>query len=341
MKAKRDNDMEGKINRDYLKSYSVSYTNNILDTAFKEGPHLAGRDLTTLCTPEQVNYNLLKNIFLQWEAELSKLESPYFDYKAPAVQTALKTFMDVLSRHIKLDQGSLRPLLQQAVEETMHQVFQPEYYYQHFIWPDGSKSLKTKELINLKRFVRVNRGLLLELIDEQAKENKDSITEEEFYKFIEQNVLQWQNQWDSVDVNVEAFSKVIAMQVSNLWKKEAVPVAPKENGSTKNVNERYAKKVVSLNDKLQKDQNTLADQHLNKKVQNIKESLTINQKFMFVNELFAGDSQEFGTVLEKIEKCGTYIEAVKIIDDNSSGRSQWDMESTAVKELLDLVSRRF
>ena len=89
---KTGKEMEGKINRDYLKSYSISYTNNILEVAFKDGPHLQGKDLTALCTPQQVNYNLLKNIFLQWEAELSKLESPYFDYSATAVQNALKNF---------------------------------------------------------------------------------------------------------------------------------------------------------------------------------------------------------------------------------------------------------
>ena len=69
-------DKKGTINKDYIKSYSASYTNNILDTAFKEGPYLQGNDLKRLCNLEQINYNLLKAIFLQWEAEVNKLQNP-------------------------------------------------------------------------------------------------------------------------------------------------------------------------------------------------------------------------------------------------------------------------
>lgn len=333
--------MEGKINRDYLKSYSVSYTNNILDTAYKGGQYLIGRDLTTLCTPEQVNYNLLKNIFLQWEAEMSKLQSPYFDYSATIVQSALKSFMDVLSRNIKLDQGSLRPLLQQAVEETMYQVFQPLYYFENFLWPDQVDRLKIEEIVKLKRFVRINPGFLQELLKVWEADNKVEADTIEYQQQIARMAGNWKENWEPANPYVEAFSKVVSLQTESLWKTDDSLSEKKENGTSKNVNDQYSKRVVSLNEKLQKDQTTLADQHLNKKVENIKQSLTLNQKFMFVNELFAGNSDEFGIILDRIEKCTNYHEAIKILDDHSSERSQWDMESDAVKELIDLVSRRF
>ena len=329
--------MEGKINRDYIKSYSASYTNNILDTAFKEGPHLVGRDLTVLCSPEQINYNLLKTIFLQWESEIAKLKSPYFDYQADAVQRALKSFMDVLSRHIRLDKSSLRPLLQQAVEETLYQVFDAEHYYQHSIWPEGTTSISSEELANLKRFVRVNRGLLLELIEHHK--DKPEVNSEEYHKFIEDNLAAWKNQWEPVDGYVEAFSKVVALDTTALWAKAAQePVV--ENGSPANVNERFAKNTVSLNDKLQKDQTTLADQLNNKKVNSIKDTLTINQRFMFVNELFEGDTEAFGTMLDQIEGCDSYQQALLVIEE-SKGNFNYDMESDAIKELVSLIARRF
>ncbi len=335
--------MEGKINRDYLKSYSVSYTNNILEMAFKDSPNLQGKDLTNLCTPTQINYNLLKNIFLQWEAEVSKLHSPYFDYSATAVQTALRNFMDVLSRHIQLDKGSLRPLLQQAVEETMYQVFEPAYYFEYFLWPDQTDHLKIKELAKLKRFVKINHGLLQEIIDDVEEKDAENISASHYHQLLTSKLDSWTDRWEAVDPNVEEFSKIVSLQMPSLRKSEATSTtpSPSDSNGTKNVNDQFSKEVVSLNDKLQKEQTTLADQHLNKKVDNIKQSLTLNQKFMFVNELYAGNSEEFGKVMDKIEGCNTYVEAMKILDADSSERSNWDMESSAVKELMDLVSRRF
>jgi len=330
--------MEGKINRDYIKSYSASYTNNILDTAFKDGPHLQGSDLTVLCTPEQINYNLLKTIFLQWESEVTKLQSPYFDYKADAVQKALKTFMDVLSRHILLDKSDLRPLLQQAVEETLYQVFDPESYYQASVWPDNSTDLSAQELVNLKRFVRVNRGLLLELIEHHK--DQANISKAAYNNFLKQNLTAWKNQWEPVDGYIEAFSKVVALDTAALWAKATVePVV--ENGAPSNVNDRFAKETVSLNDKLQKEQTTLADQLNNKKVTSIKDTLTINQRFMFVNELFEGNTEAFGTMLDEIEGCNSYAEALLIIERKSQSDFNYDMDSEAAKELVSLIARRF
>ena len=332
--------MEGKINRDYLKSYSISYTNNILEVAFKDGPYLQGKDLTGLCTPQQVNYNLLKNIFLQWEAELSKLESPYFDYSATAVQSALKNFMDVLSRHIRLDKGSLRPLLQQAVEETMYQVFEPDYYFENFLWPQQNDLLKFDELAKLKRFVKVNQSFFQEIMDDLTKKQATEMSVAEYYQNIRALKENWDDQWEPVEDHMEDFSKIVTLQLPSLWKAES-PAEPDSNGSPKNVNDQFSKEVVSLNEKLQTDQTTLAEEHLSKKVENIKESLSINQKFMFVNELYGGNSEEFTKVLDRIEDCSNYQEALQVLDNHSSERSSWDMESNAVKELMDLVSRRF
>lgn len=333
--------MQGKVNRDYLKSYSVSYTNNILEIAFKESPYLLGEDLTGLCTPAQVNYNLLKNIFLQWEAEVSKLQSPYFDYSATAVQSALKSFMDVLSRHIRLDKSSLRPLLQQAVEETMYQVFEPAYYFEYFLWPDQTEHLGIKELSKLQKFVKINKGLLQEIKEEAQAKNDEGISVSFYHQLLTSKLDSWKDNWEPVDPYAEEFSKIVSLQMPSLWSSETAESRTDANGTSRNVNDQYSKPVVSLNDKLQKDQSTLADEHLNKKVENIQQSLTINQKFMFVNELYGGNSEEFRIVLDKIEGCNTYGEAVRILDEHSSERSKWDMESLAVKELMDLVSRRF
>ena len=334
---------KGTINRDYIKSYSASYTNNILDTAFKEGPYLQGKDLKRLCNPEQINYNLLKAIFLQWEAEVSKLQNPYFDHSAQAVQNALKTYMEVLSRHITLDKGSLRPLLQQAVEETLYQVFSPIDFFENFLWPPEIGSLMLDEFANHKRFVKINQAFLKELIRQWEEENKTEIELSDYRDGLRRLSSNWDKEWESTEDYEAAFSRVVALNVQAIWKQEIQPESEVDEEIPNNVNQQFARKVVSLNDTLQKDQATLAD-HLNNgidTVDNIKKSLNINQKFRFVNELYGGNSNEFKQGLDKIERCNNYQEAIQTLDDNSSLRAKWDMDNQAVRELIDLVSKRF
>lgn len=330
------------INRDYLKSYCASYTNNILDSAFKESPYLQGNDLKRLCYPDQINFNLLKAIFLQWEAEVNKFQNPYFDHSAPAVQNALKTYMEVLSRHIKLDKGSLRPLLQQAVEETLYQVFKPVYFFCNFLWPLETGALKLQELAKLKRFIRINKDFFDELIEQLQVDGKPEVELPEYRSKLLQLSSDW-DRWEDTESYVPAFSKVVALNTKSLFNRSVNSSTDEVKEDSDNLNQRFAREIKSLNDTLQKKQPTLADQ-LNQKVEridNIRSSLNINQKFRFINELYGGNSNEFNVVVDRLDRCHSYHEAMDTLDNHSSLRSEWNMDNEVVKELLSLVSKRF
>ena len=331
------------INRDYVKSYCASYTNNILDTTFKESPYLTGNDLKQLCSPEQINYNLLKAIFLQWEAEVVKMQNPYFDHSAPAVQNALKTYLQVLSRNIKLDKGSLRPLLQQAVEETIYQIFSPEYFFENFLWPMELGSIKLAELSKLNRFIKINGSFLSELIIQLEQKHQLELEPFQFRDHLKSLCKVWNGNWEPADPYIFSFSKVVALHQKSLWKDESEPVHEEENQNHQNINQQFAKDVRSLNDSLQNSQTTLADR-LNEtvdKIDNIRKGLNINQKFWFINELYGGNATEFNEVIDQIDQCENYRQAMDILNGKSSLRSQWDMENDAVKEFLGIISKRF
>ena len=332
---------KGMINKDYVKSYCASYTNNILDTAFKDSPFLKGSDLKELCNPEQINFNLLKAIFLQWEAEVNKFQNPYFDHEASAVQNALKTYMQVLSRHIKLDKGSLRPLLQEAVEETLYQVFDPKYFFENFLWPGDTNHMTLDELVKLKRFLKVNIEFYHELLKPWIDEQKVEITKSDYWSRLNVIVEDWVH-WESNKDYETAFSKVVALNTKTLWNQQAK--ASTDNLETMdNVNQRFAREVISLNDTLQTDQNLLVDELTKKvdRIESLEKSLNINQKFRFANELFGGDSNEFNEVIKQVDQCSSYHEAIQALENRDALRSQWDEEDQVVIEFLQLLSKRF
>ena len=333
---------KGIINKDYVKSYCASYTNNILDTAFKETPFLRGSDLKGLCNPEQIDFNLLKAIFLQWEAEVSKFRNPYFDHEAPSVQSALKTYMQVLSRHIKLDKGSLRPLLQEAIEETLYQVFDPKYFFENLLWPGDASHMTIEELVKLKRFLKINVSFYDELLTPWVDSKEPEIARSAYWSRLTSIVNDWED-WEPTDDYASAFSKIVALNTQNLCKDAQKFKTEPTNAPVENLNQGFAKEVVSLNDTLQKRQNTLVDE-LTKQVEsieNIKQSLNINQKFRFVNELFAGNANEFDEVINKVDNCSSYLEATKILETGASQRTQWDDDNQVVIEFFELLSKRF
>jgi hypothetical protein len=325
------------INKDYVKSYCASYTNNILDTAFKESPFLTGNDLKKLCSPEQINYNLLKAIFLQWEAEVTRMQNPYFDHDAPSVKHALRTYMQVLSRHIKLDKGSLRPLLQEAVEETIYQIFSPSYFFEYFLWPRELGPVTSDELNKLKRFIKINQGFLSEIIGQLQKEHTSEIEYSKFLNKLKSLCFEWDTKWESTEEYALSFSKVVALNLKSLYGKQPEPQPEQNAERPASINQKFAKEIRSLNDSLQTDQKTLVDK-LNEEadqVANIRESLNINQKFRLINELYNGDAEAFNSTIDQIDKCDSYQQALTKIDQN------WDMENEAVKEFMNLLGRRF
>ncbi|PLX02530.1 MAG: hypothetical protein C0595_10390 [Marinilabiliales bacterium] len=76
------------------------------------------------------------------------------------------------------------------------------------------------------------------------------------------------------------------------------------------------------------------------KLSDLRDAIGINEKFLFINELFNGDMGRYNKALDEINslqsKVGsdTYIMELKI-------EKQWDVESDAFKKFKELVDRKF
>jgi hypothetical protein len=109
------------------------------------------------------------------------------------------------------------------------------------------------------------------------------------------------------------------------------------------IQETVVEEKYSLNELL-KPQNkkmTVLEHANQNKAVDIKSLITINQRFMFVNELFKGESKVFQETLEKVQVCGSYNEAINMLLDNYANRYDWDTDKEEVAEFFDLISRTF
>ncbi len=79
----------------------------------------------------------------------------------------------------------------------------------------------------------------------------------------------------------------------------------------------------------------------NEKVLTLREFIPVNKKFVFIQGLFGGSSEEFEQAVDMIDNCNDYHKAIMLIKEKYFRRFAWDLEKDEVKEFYEMVSRKF
>ncbi|MEL7148917.1 MAG: hypothetical protein AAFO69_21255, partial [Bacteroidota bacterium] len=101
--------------------------------------------------------------------------------------------------------------------------------------------------------------------------------------------------------------------------------------------------VPTINDQLKSDeeQESIAGKLASEKVENIFSTISVNQRYMFTNELFGGNGDDFREAVYYIEECESFDESVELLVQRYARPYKWDMNSVEVKELLKVIFRKF
>ena len=72
-------------------------------------------------------------------------------------------------------------------------------------------------------------------------------------------------------------------------------------------------------------------------VEDIRQAISLGDRFLFQRELFAGNGELMQKTLDEINSLGSLSEAMDYVLDNF----EWDKESTAVQLFENVLKRRF
>jgi hypothetical protein len=99
----------------------------------------------------------------------------------------------------------------------------------------------------------------------------------------------------------------------------------------------------TLNEIIQKanDKESLSDFHQKKKIDSIGSSLSLNQRFIFINNLFGGVPDNFNHALKELEECNSFSEAKDQMLKKYMTQYKWNMNNPETEEFLDLLKRRY
>jgi hypothetical protein len=125
--------------------------------------------------------------------------------------------------------------------------------------------------------------------------------------------------------------------------------APKETAETVTqgkpiVGEKFSSEKSSIHERLAqiKDDKSIGARMQYKPVKNIKEAIGINEKFLFINELFNGDLKSYNESVEKLNDFPSIHEAFEFLN-KLTYEYQWDGKRSAdtIEKFANLVQRRY
>lgn len=95
-----------------------------------------------------------------------------------------------------------------------------------------------------------------------------------------------------------------------------------------------------LGDRMRQDDHSLAAKLNKKPLDSLKTAIGINDKFLFVNELFGGSMEKFNKSIDNLNDLKTLNGALIYLNELKI-ELQWNSSNEAYRKLSDLVSRKF
>lgn len=129
-----------------------------------------------------------------------------------------------------------------------------------------------------------------------------------------------------------------AMPVFNVL--EDVPTLAHQP-QVKEINEVIGRAEPSLNEKLYEQRQELAEKLKDEPLKDIKKAIGVNDRFIFISELFRGDEDMYERSLKTINHFTIYPEAEFWILRELKLKLGWNEDHPAVKQFDQLVRRRF
>jgi hypothetical protein len=97
----------------------------------------------------------------------------------------------------------------------------------------------------------------------------------------------------------------------------------------------------SLNDKLKQGKTELIEVLKETPVRDLRKAIGINDRFLFINELFRGDENMYERSIKTINSFNIYAEAEYWINRELKVKLGWNKDQVAVQHFDQLVKRRF
>ncbi|WP_143962548.1 hypothetical protein [Litoribacter populi] len=364
--------MTDKINFNYLESYAQKASESVCDEYFRTKKYMTGQEIIQLTPSQQVNLLTIRSLFNAWQEEMEELKnSPYFDYRDIAVDNALKDFMNVLSRSIKVERKYFEPLLKEAIEDAIILAIDPFMFFNILIDKGQNNEQYYKDS---KKYIKWHGELLTHLGDKASM----GLTVPDLKMALRNKYQSIHRDLDNPEILLKPLNQIHQLELIQLFEDKSdtpstVEPTPKPEPTPEtSQKEKVAKEEISTSKQTEtketqpskaepqvqeptfRDRDKAIDpalawakfesetySYMKGSIDTLTDGLALNQKFMFTRELFQGNHDLMKHALKSIDNCESFMEAIELINKRYVHELNWDKHSEEVNEFLQLVFRKF
>jgi hypothetical protein len=172
--------------------------------------------------------------------------------------------------------------------------------------------------------------------------------EEKTVEILQVDEAEIEAELEEIKRNAEAMQKMSVQnkpQIVFEEEEQDIPtLAHHLNDTTKQkreINETIADNTASLNDKLKQSKIDLGDTLTETHIRDLKKAIGINDRFLYINELFRGDETMYERSIKTINSFSILPEAEYWIQRELKTKIGWSDSNETVKQFNQLVKRRF
>ena len=208
--------------------------------------------------------------------------------------------------------------------------------------PAGSDKVAVFMPVNLPVITDINQS-----IKNITKSNEPAVaTEEKVIEVLQVDEKEIQEELEAIKKNAEEKNKMSYNAKSGLLfdPVEDVPTLthqpPPAIPAPKEINETAAR-LESLNERLKESRTELAEKLTDGPIKDLKKGIGVNDRFLFINELFRGDEAMYERSIKTINNFSILAEAEYWIRRELKIKIGWTDSDPVVKQFDQLVRRRF
>jgi hypothetical protein len=130
-------------------------------------------------------------------------------------------------------------------------------------------------------------------------------------------------------------------EIPTLIHQHAYKAGSKKEDTAREINESAANNQASLNEKLKQSKIDLGDTLTETPVRDLRKAIGVNDRYLFINELFRGDEIAYERSIKTINSFSIFAEAEYWIQRELKVKNGWDAGNEMVAQFYQLVKRRF
>lgn len=343
------------LDKSTIQSYGVALSEKLVNDFFSKKDSIKGDEIVRFTEIEQLNFFILMNLFDRWKDEINRLKSPYFNYEEEEVALALKAFVNKVSRHIVVRKEFFKPLVQKGIVDTLTYLLNPSEFIEQEI--NKTERVTKSDVLDKEKFYKLYKDtfqLWTAKISAMPDGQLDANELIKAYKSVapQQHIVQYSdpivdkfNQLLKLTLSVAPFQQANVEKLVKITPPETkVEISQPKTPETAPTNKPFAKPAISINDHIKQSVqtgNSIAERLSKSKIEDIKSSIPLNLKFLFINVLFDGKVNEYNDALSHIEECSDFETTQKVLIDTYGKKNKWDARVEERDEFFKIIERKF